>query len=115
MAIYQFHRDGDKIIEKTTNSCIPVDENNLDYQEYLAWVKLGNKTLPAEDLPIAIYWEELRCQRDILLKETDWVSNRALETGEPVPQEWITYRQALRNLPQTTKDPRKVKWPQRPS
>jgi hypothetical protein len=115
MPRYQLHKDGDKILEKDTNSCIPIDEGNIDYQSYLEWVSQGNTPLPAEDLPIGIYWEELRCERDRLLKETDWVSNRALETGEPVPQEWIAYRQALRNLPQTTKDPRKVKWPQRPS
>lgn len=92
-----------------------MDENNIDYQGYLEWVKLGNTPLPAEDFPIETYWEELRYQRDCLLKETDWVSNRALESGQPVPPEWVAYRQALRDLPQKTKDPRKVKWPTKPS
>lgn len=32
------------------------------------------------------------------LAKTDWIVTRALESGQPVPQEWIDYRQALRDL-----------------
>lgn len=32
------------------------------------------------------------------LANTDWVVTKALEAGEPVPQEWVDYRQALRDL-----------------
>ena len=42
---------------------------------------------------------ELRVERDAMLKQTDWVVIRAQESGQPVPAEWVTYRQALRDLP----------------
>ena len=41
----------------------------------------------------------LRLERDIRLKETDWVSSKSVDTGVAVPSEWKTYRQALRDLP----------------
>ena len=30
-------------------ACIPFDEDNRDYQEYLKWVAAGNTPLPAEE------------------------------------------------------------------
>ena len=32
----------ESILRKEDNAFIPIDENNTDYQEYLAWVKAGN-------------------------------------------------------------------------
>lgn len=40
-----------------------------------------------------------RQQRDRLLKESDWVTAVKLETGADIPEEWVTYRQALRDIP----------------
>ncbi len=30
-------------------ACIPFDQDNTDYQEYLKWVAEGNKPLPADE------------------------------------------------------------------
>jgi hypothetical protein len=43
----------------------------------------------------------LRIHRDKLLAETDWVTMRSYSTNTPVPEEWATYQQALRDLPET--------------
>lgn len=43
----------------------------------------------------------LRYQRDNLLAETDWISSKYYDLGQPVPDEWKSYRQALRDLPET--------------
>ena len=37
------------VMRLTDNSCIPFDELNIDYQEYLMWVAEGNEPLPADE------------------------------------------------------------------
>ena len=64
---------------------------------------------------------EMRKVRDARLSETDWVTARAFETGEPVSAEWATYRQALRDLTSTAEpqigelgEVTNVNWPEKP-
>ena len=60
-------------------------------------------------------WSQLRSQRDTLLTASDW---RVLPFAPLTPeaqQAWVTYRQALRDLPGLTEDPTQVTWPQVPS
>ena len=37
-----------RILDDGTVSCIPMDEDNTDYQNYLAWVSEGNTPEAAE-------------------------------------------------------------------
>ena len=37
------------IIRLEDNAAIPINDNNIDYQKYLAWVEEGNTPLPAEE------------------------------------------------------------------
>jgi hypothetical protein len=55
--------------------------------------------------------KELRTKRNKRLAECDWVVIRATSTETPVPEEWKTYMQALRDLPSTTEDPANPVWP----
>ena len=43
--------------------------------------------------------DNIRAERASLLQASDWVAAVAYERGEPVPQEWIDYRQQLRDIP----------------
>lgn len=59
-------------------------------------------------------WEVIRKKRNFLLKSTDWT----LTPGSTVDQSaWATYRQILRDLPQTyaSSGIEKVIWPKPPS
>lgn len=59
--------------------------------------------------------ENVRSQRDRLLAETDWVAIRARELGQPVPDDWYTYRGDLRQIPEQDGFPHNVTWPTKPS
>ena len=59
-------------------------------------------------------WEVVRKKRDYLLKVTDWT----MTPGSTVDQQsWATYRQILRDLPQTygEKNLKSLVWPKAPS
>ena len=64
--------------------------------------------------PIELVEEEARWRRDALLAASDWITLRALDTGEPVPLAWRQYRQFLRDAPQQSGWPRDVEWPEVP-
>tara|TARA_B100000282_G_C31671059_1_gene462224 strand:- start:661 stop:1035 length:375 start_codon:yes stop_codon:yes gene_type:complete len=66
----------------------------------------------------------LRLERDMLLKETDWVVTKAAETGVAETDAWKTYRQALRDITSGASpkldslynlDKSSVTWPTKPS
>lgn len=41
----------------------------------------------------------MRKKRDSLLDECDWVPIKYLELGQSIPDSWVSYRNALRDLP----------------
>ena len=58
--------------------------------------------------------ENLRFERNNLLKKTDWMAN----SDVTISDEWKTYRQALRDFPSTLNDTTVLKtitWPTEPS
>ena len=62
---------------------------------------------------------QLRTRRDQLLAETDWVTLKTIDDsndglGIQLPQVWMDYRQALRDLPANTVDPANPVWPVKP-
>lgn len=56
----------------------------------------------------------LRVNRNIFLQESDWTQLNDAALSNEKKEQWATYRQALRDLPQNTPDPRNVSWPQKP-
>lgn len=56
-------------------------------------------------------WGRLRMHRNHLLSTTDWMfTSDSVLSGEK-QQEWIEYRQKLRDLPQNTTDIDNIIWP----
>lgn len=77
---------------------------NWDYSFPLDKVAAG-------DLPIEWVWERLRLRRDALLSASDF----RMVTDAPWDTEpWASYRQALRDLPDATTNPRLAVWPVKP-
>ena len=56
--------------------------------------------------------EQVRSRRDQLLTKSDWMAVKSYETGEPIPTEWATYRQALRDITAQDGFPHNVIWPE---
>jgi len=56
-----------------------------------------------------------RTRRAALLAACDWIVARSAEWGEPVPEAWANYRQALRNVPDQPGFPADINWPQEPA
>lgn len=54
-----------------------------------------------EELKALEPMRRLRVHRDKLLSEVDWITIRSYNQGVPVPEEWVQYCQALRDLPET--------------
>jgi hypothetical protein len=61
------------------------------------------------------YWKELRRLRDQKLAECDWTQIADVPLTEEQKPAWVTYRQALRDLPANTEDPKNPIWPAKPS
>jgi hypothetical protein len=57
-------------------------------------------------------WDQIRSGRNALLAASDWTQT----ADAPVDAKaWAAYRQALRDLPKTIKDPTaEIKWPEPP-
>jgi hypothetical protein len=57
---------------------------------------------------------KVRMTRTQMLDDTDWIIIKAAESGTPVPTEWQTYRQALRDVTTQPGFPHEVVWPTMP-
>lgn len=57
----------------------------------------------------------VRADRDKRLADCDWRVIKAAETGVPMPAEWATYRQALRDVTAQAGFPWDIAWPEKPT
>ena len=99
-----------KVDDNGTVTFVPICEGNLDYEEYLEWAK----TNTANPVDSSLTWNDIRLKRDTLLMSSDWtmISDTSVDQAA-----WKTYRQTLRDIPETYKDkePSEVVWPTEPS
>ena len=74
-------------------------------------VKVESTTADEQSNLINAEWVFVRMKRDNLLKETDWRASSDLTLSDA----WKTYRNDLRQIPQTQTDPFNIVWPTIPS
>ena len=91
---------------------IPKDPVNRRYAQFLQELERGEAEL-IPYVPPAPTCEEIRLKRDALLKDSDW-SVASDATPKPSKEAWLTYRQALRDVPQSFSTPEEVVWPEKP-
>jgi hypothetical protein len=60
------------------------------------------------------YSKEFRNERNRKLIECDWTQLSDSPITKQKKQEWAVYRQALRDLPENTNDPKNPEWPSTP-
>ena len=105
---------------------VDLSEKEFDVSPSFTWVDCDNTvevgytydkskfTAPPEPTPTD---EDLaffaRKSRDMLLQQSDWTQSRDVTLSND--NAWKTYRQALRDLPANTSDPRNPTWPTKPS
>ena len=84
--------------------------------------KLGAQpTLASIDLQISdaeieakMMWKKIRKERNQLLGESDYLILADAPVDETQKQEWTTYRQSLRDIPQDYDSPDEVVYPDKP-
>ena len=59
-------------------------------------------------------WRKIRKQRNQLLKDSDYIMFPDITITTEKKQEWETYRQSLRDIPQTFSNPDDVTYPDKP-
>ena len=82
--------------------------------------EVAERTAYERDVLPNVLMDQVRRERNQLLAETDWVTLKAIDDsndglGIQLPQVWMDYRQALRDLPANTSDPANVVWPTKPN
>jgi hypothetical protein len=68
-----------------------------------------------EPLPESQVAETMRQKRNKYLAETDWIVAKSYEVQNPVPQEWVDYRQQLRDITNQLGFPYEIMWPEKPA
>ena len=91
-----------------------------EYQDLMNSQMYGKEIVPnSEGYPVSVVppdpvptWDTVRAKRNVLLTESDWTDlpNTPLSNK----QEWLDYRQALRDIPSTFTNPEDVVWPTKP-
>lgn len=71
-----------------------------------------SKSFIVENIPDSKFWEDIRTQRNIQLKNSDWTQYRDVLLAND--QEWKDYRQELRDLPQKFTNFADVSFPRLP-
>lgn len=96
-------------------------EIDLETYDLLSSIRLGryqvvgNEFVPVYDrTPLEDQWLLVRLQRDEKLQQSDWTVIRAVDEGNPIPTDWQTYRQKLREITNQT-DPFHIIWPVAPN
>lgn len=111
----------DNIVDISTEDCeryvFDVYILNVDNKENLQSDVESNFTAwleKAKQNEYDFFASKVRAERNRLLADTDWIVNRATELNQDIPEIYITYRQALRDITKQVGFPFDVAFPNLP-
>lgn len=92
------------------------DPPTITYPEVLDWSGTEWVVRQPNQSEIDALWITTRAECVRLLSESDYKVLKAYEAQQPVPTEWINYRQALRDIYNNVNnlDPYFIVWPDQP-
>ena len=106
--------------DQNTQNCFLSDSaTQVDGVWVYSWV-VTNKTSEEISAHNDAVSKQVRYERDKLLAESDWVTVKAVDQnaqdslGVQIPQVWLDYRQALRDITSQAGFPHNVTWPEEP-
>ena len=89
----------------------------VTYPNKLDWTGTDWLIRVPNENEVLVQWESIKKECQNILSETDYKVIKAYELGIPLSQEWITYRQDIRNIYNNVNniDPWNVVWPEVPA
>lgn len=92
------------------------DPPSISYPEVLDWTGTAWVVRQPNQSEIDALWITIRAECVRLLSESDYKVIKAYEAQQPVPTEWVNYRQALRDIYNNVNnlDPYFIVWPDQP-
>lgn len=80
----------------------------------MTWQEYKDSVLVPARGRLRIEWQDVRLYRVFCMQASDIAVLRYTEAGLPVPAEWVTYRQTLRDITTAFPDPESVVFPDPP-
>lgn len=129
LRIWAYYRDGVYTGDAVRSSTEPAAREGLQLREL---EEMPPPPRPADTPDASWAWSETECkwlrvltpaglaaaaraERDQRMAAADWVTLRAVRTGQPVPPDWAAYLQALADVPAQAGFPGAVIWPEPPT
>jgi len=103
--MYQLTETANQVIRLDDNANIP--RGHRWWDDYEAWLAAGNTPQPAPDTRAA----DARGKRDGLIASCDWTQIPDAPLTAAQRAAWVTYRQALRDVPAQAGFPDTIDWP----
>ena len=103
MADYTIYKTSDGVIESCGSTNVGIDQINLESHQSIiegVYEVEKYKILSGSAVEQSVdFWSQVRIERDTLLLECDWTQTLDSPLTDSKKAEWVTYRQALRDVP----------------
>ena len=93
------------------------DPPTVEYPNKLEWAGTDWTIRAPNEYEVSVQWESIKKQCQKLLSDTDYKVIKSYELGISLSQEWIDYRQNLRDIYNNVNniDPWNIVWPTTPA